>query len=58
LQNTNAVAETVIDGQFCVLGKICVNSSEKQFLTHVNYIELFGRIVKSGEEHYERIVSR
>jgi hypothetical protein len=58
LQKEGAVAETVIDGKFSVLEKVCINSTEKNFLPHVNYIELFGRNVRDGDECYERIMNR
>lgn len=58
LQDETAVAETVIDGQFCVLEKVRINATKKQLLPHVNYIDLFGKNPKTGEEHYERIAGK
>jgi hypothetical protein len=58
VQNAAAVAETMIDGQFCVLEKVRINATKKQFLPHVNYIDLFGKNPKTGEEHYERIANK
>jgi Domain of unknown function (DUF4833) len=58
LPNETPVAETVIDGQFCILEKVRINATKKQFLPHVNYIDLFGKNPKTGEEHYERILNK
>jgi Domain of unknown function (DUF4833) len=58
LSGETPVAETVIDSQFCVLEKVRINATKKQLLPHVNYIDLFGRNPKTGEEHYERIASK
>ena len=58
LQNAAVVAETVIGGRFSIIEKIAINVVEKNFIPHVNYIELFGRNAKSGEDTYERIVNK
>jgi hypothetical protein len=58
VQSEGAIAETIIDGRFSIVEKIAINAVEKNFLPHVNYIELFGRTAKNGEETYEKIVNR
>jgi hypothetical protein len=58
LQNGIAVAECVIDGRFCVVEKVFITVVEKNFIPHVNHIELFGRDAKSGESAYEKVLNR
>jgi hypothetical protein len=47
-------AETPIDGQSAYLDKIFISSKGKGASTKVNYMELFGKDVKTGEDRYEK----
>ena len=47
-------AETTIDGQSAFLEKIFISSKGKGASTKVNYMELFGKDLKTGEDRYEK----
>jgi uncharacterized alpha/beta hydrolase family protein len=47
-------AETTIDGQSAFLEKIFISSKGKGASTKVNYMELFGKDVKTGEDRHEK----
>jgi hypothetical protein len=49
-------AEVVINGKPSYFEKIYINSTKGWPLPKVNYIELHGRDIKTGERCYERIV--
>ena len=55
MKNEKAVAKTVIDGTDSYLDKIYIDYRETRMFPKVNYIELFGRAVKTGEPRYEKI---
>jgi hypothetical protein len=50
-----AVAQTMINGSPAYLDKIYINYRETRMFPKVNYIELFGSSVKTGEPQYEKI---
>lgn len=47
-------AQTTIDGRPAFLEKIFISSQGKGLATKVNYMELFGKDVKTGEDRYEK----
>ncbi len=50
-------AEVVIDGKPSIFEKMFVNSTERTLLPpKVNYIELFGKDLETGEKRYEKIL--
>ena len=49
-------AEVVIDGQPAVLEKMYINSSEGLTGPTVNYIELYGKDVRTGKKRYEKLM--
>jgi hypothetical protein len=51
-----ARAEILIDGKPSILEKLYVNSTEGWSLPKVNYIELFGKDLKTGEKRYEKLL--
>ena len=51
-------AETMIAGHPAALQKLHVNSNENGVLPLVNYIELFGRDLETGESRYEKLVPK
>jgi hypothetical protein len=57
-RNGNPTAEILINGRFSILEKISINSVQRHFLPHVNYIDMFGTDSKTGEGTYERIANK
>jgi hypothetical protein len=55
LQNGKPVAEIAINGQSAYLDKIFISYRETRMFPKVNYIELFGRSIKTDEAQYEKI---
>ena len=49
-------AELVIDGKPSILEKIYINSTEGRYLPTVNYVELFGKDLVTGEKRYEKLL--
>lgn len=49
-------AEIVIDGKPSILEKLYINSTEGRFLPTVNYVELFGKDLETGEKRYEKLL--
>ena len=49
-------AELVIDGKPSILEKLYINSTEGRFLPTVNYVELFGKDLVTGEKRYEKLL--
>jgi len=49
-------AEILIDGKPSILEKLYINSTEGRFLPTVNYIELFGKDLETGEKRYEKLL--
>ena len=47
-------AETTIDGRLAFLDKIFISSKGKGMSTKVQYMELFGKDVETGEDRYEK----
>ena len=52
----SARAEIVIDGRPSLLDKLYIDSTEGRLLPKVNYIELFGKDLETGEKRYEKIL--
>jgi hypothetical protein len=50
-----AVAEMSINNKTAILDKIFISSRETRFLPKVNYMELFGKDVATGELRYEKV---
>jgi hypothetical protein len=55
-KDDKVAAEIMIAGRPAILTKLSVDSTDGGVLPSVNYIELFGRDLKSGEERYEKIM--
>ena len=51
-------AEIAIDTRPSYLERIYIDSTEGTLIPKVNYIELFGQDVKSGEKRYEKILPK
>jgi hypothetical protein len=51
-----ARAEIVIAGRVSVLEKLYIKSTEGLVLPTVNYIELFGKDLETGEKKYEKLL--
>ena len=51
-------AETVIDGRQAFIGKIYIKSIETKTLPKVEYIELFGKDIKTGEDRHEKFIPK
>ena len=49
-------AEILIDGKPSILEKLYVNSTEGRSLPTVNYIEIFGKDLQTGEERCEKLL--
>ena len=49
-------AEILIAGKPSLLEKLYINSTEGRFLPKVNYIELFGKDLETGEKRYEKLL--
>ena len=47
-----------IDGKPSMLEKLYVNSTEGRSLPKVNYIELFGKDLETGEKRYEKLLPK
>ncbi len=58
LKDGKAVCEVDIGGSASFLDKIYIHSVETKMLPKVNYVELFGRSVETGEAHYEKIIPK
>ena len=48
-------AEIMISGRPAILHKLYVSSTESGILPSVNYVELFGRDIVTGEQRYEKL---
>jgi hypothetical protein len=57
-EKDKVTAEMMIAGRPAILRKLLVNSDDGGILPSVNYIELFGRDLKSGEERYEKVLPK
>jgi len=57
-EGNRARAEIMIAGRLAALQKLHVNSNESGVLPSVNYIELFGRDLETGESRYEKLVPK
>ena len=57
-EKDKVTAEMMIAGRPAILKKLLVNSDDGGILPSVNYIELFGRDLKSGEERYEKVLPK
>jgi hypothetical protein len=55
LKDGKPVAEVTINGQTAYLDKIYISYRETRMFPKVNYIELFGRAIKTDEAQYEKI---
>jgi hypothetical protein len=55
-KNGKAVAEVSINGQPSSLEKIFINSRETMTLPKVNYMELSGKDMNTGEQRDEKVV--
>ena len=51
-------AEILIDGKPSILEKLYVSSTDGRTLPTVNYIELFGKDLKTGEKRYEKLLPK
>jgi hypothetical protein len=51
-------AEMVIDGHPAILQRLYVSSTETGILPSVNYVELFGHDIVTGEKRYEKLTPR
>ena len=49
-------AELVIDGAPSILLKLYIDAREGRFMPTVNYVELFGKDLKTGENSYEKLL--
>jgi hypothetical protein len=56
--NNKAVAEIIINGRNSYIDKVYINSRETKMFPKVNYIEIFGRDVKTNEAMYEKITPK
>ncbi|HAJ80124.1 MAG TPA: hypothetical protein DCO75_10165 [Fibrobacteres bacterium] len=56
--NNKAVAEIIINGRNSYIDKVYINSRETRMFPKVNYIEIFGRDVKTNEAMYEKITPK
>ena len=58
VRQTGAVvrAEIVIDGKPSILEKVYINSTEGRFWLTVNYVELFGKDLETGEKRHEKLL--
>ena len=57
-EGDTARAERDIDGRPAVLEKIYINAADGLFGPKVNYIELYGKDIKTGEKRYQKIVKK
>jgi hypothetical protein len=51
-------AELVIDGRPSVMEKIYINATDGLFGPKVNYIELYGKDIKTGENRHQKITKK
>lgn len=51
-------AETLIDGHSAFVEKIYIKSIEGRTLPRVEYIELFGQDIETGDDRYEKLISK
>jgi hypothetical protein len=51
-------AELVIDGQPAVMEKIYINAADGMLGPKVNYIELYGKDIKTGEKRYQKVTKK
>ena len=58
MKDGKARAEIVIDGKPAYLKKLHIDVTEGIVIPTVNYVELFGEDVKSGQQRRERIVPK
>ena len=49
-------AEMVIDGKPSILEKVYIDSTEGRFRPTVNYVELFGKDLETGEKRHEKLL--
>ena len=58
VRQTGAVvrAEIVIDGKPSILEKVYISSTEGRFWLTVNYVELFGKDLETGEKRHEKLL--
>ena len=49
-------AEMVIAGKPSILEKVYIDSTEGRFRPTVNYVELFGKDLKTGEKRHEKLL--
>jgi hypothetical protein len=54
-KDDKVTAEIMISGRPAILTKLFVNSNDGGILPSVNYIELFGRDIMTGEQRYEKL---
>ena len=57
-EGDTARAERDIDGHPAILEKIYINAADGLFGPKVNYIELYGKDIKTGEKRYQKIVKK
>jgi hypothetical protein len=51
-------AEMVIDGQPAVMEKIYINATDGLLGPKVNYIELYGTDIKTGQKRYQKVTKK
>ena len=49
-------AEILIDGRPAILEKLYISSTEGRRLPRVNYVELYGKDLQTGEKRYEKLI--
>jgi len=56
LVDGNYLASTRIDGAECYFERLYIKSTGSRMSTSVDYIDLHGTGIESGEEHHERFI--